>query len=407
MNNSPTVAESSAGPVLIGFADAVAAPEVAWSLVEAGFKVIAFSRRGKSCGLRWSRFVKMIEVTSPEQDLSACMTELQQLITELQPCTFFALDDHALWIAAEIGRQDPALTLACGSEGNADFALDKRRQIRAAQEAGILVPSSVFVSQRAEIQVDRIIFPIIFKPALAARVTNGKLGRGGAYFCNDIEELERAFDLWQETEPMILQQIVHGTGHGVFGLVDHGKVLGLVGHERVRMMNPHGSGSSACRSADVDPDLADRIHRMLTGIGWRGLFMVEMLRDDQGNSWFMEVNGRPWGSLALARRCGFEFPAWSVQQALGLPLSPASPKFIRHRLCRHLGREFIHVLMVIKGPKSAAVKDWPSVGKTLLNFLTWSPSQSWYNFNIRDPLVFFADAGHTVLSQVMQRRRNR
>ena len=38
--------------VTIGFAEALSAPEVTWSLVDAGFKVIAFSRRGRRGALR-------------------------------------------------------------------------------------------------------------------------------------------------------------------------------------------------------------------------------------------------------------------------------------------------------------------------------------------------------------------
>ena len=35
-----------------------------------------------------------------------------------------------------------------------------------------------------------------------------------------------------------------------------------------------------------------------------------------GPAWFVELNGRPWGSMALARRQGLEYPAWQVTLAL-------------------------------------------------------------------------------------------
>jgi len=43
--------------VVIGFAEALAAPEVVWSLVDAGFDVAAFARRGKPAALAHSRHV--------------------------------------------------------------------------------------------------------------------------------------------------------------------------------------------------------------------------------------------------------------------------------------------------------------------------------------------------------------
>jgi hypothetical protein len=43
---------------------------------------------------------------------------------------------------------------------------------------------------------------------------------------------------------------------------------------------------------------------------WTSLFMIEQLQDTAGTSWFMEFNGRFWGSAALARRCGLDIPNW-------------------------------------------------------------------------------------------------
>ena len=88
------------------------------------------------------------------------------------------------------------------------------------------------------------------------------------------------------------------------------------------MMNPHGSGASACRLNPVEPGLSEAAERMMTGIGWRGPFMIELLRDDAGTAQFMELNGRLWGSTALVRRAGFDYPAWAVAQALDPGFAP-------------------------------------------------------------------------------------
>ena len=51
--------------------------------------------------------------------------------------------------------------------------------------------------------------------------------------------------------------------------------------------------------------------------------MIELLRDRDGVAWFMELNGRTWGSLALARRLGLEYPAWAALDALGIAAPPS------------------------------------------------------------------------------------
>ena len=68
------------------------------------------------------------------------------------------------------------------------------------------------------------------------------------------------------THTVMVQPWLHGVGRGVFGLGDNGRARYLSAHERVRMMNPSGSGSSACTSAEVE--LAVRRGRRDFGAGW-------------------------------------------------------------------------------------------------------------------------------------------
>jgi len=54
--------------VLLGFADAFAAIESAWSLADAGHEVFAFARRGTSPPIAASRRVRVVPVTAPEDE---------------------------------------------------------------------------------------------------------------------------------------------------------------------------------------------------------------------------------------------------------------------------------------------------------------------------------------------------
>jgi hypothetical protein len=132
------------------------------------------------------------------------------------------------------------------------------------------------------------------------------------------------------------------------------------------------------------------IERMIQAAGWHGLFMVELLRDQSGALWFVEFNGRPWGSLALARRQGLEYPAAAARLALdpgaevGLETSPQ-----KRVVCRNLGREFMHLLFVLKGPKSQAIRDWPPFWRTLRDLLRIGRQDRLYNWRRDDPSVFF------------------
>jgi hypothetical protein len=140
---------------------------------------------------------------------------------------------------------------------------------------------------------------------------------------------------------------------------------------------------------------------MMRAVGWNGLFMLEFLRGRDGTAWFMELNGRAWGSLALARRLGLEYPAWAAFDALGLPQVPRRACAPHEPLvCRHLGREIVHVMSVLRGPRSAALTDWPSRWGTLRSVARVRRGERWYNWSARRPGVFVQDTLQTVLEPV-------
>src|ERR1700688_2316834 len=66
--------------VLVGFAEALSAPETVWSLLDGGFHVIAFARKGRSSALRHSRHVVCHEICAPESDLQASLSDLRSLM---------------------------------------------------------------------------------------------------------------------------------------------------------------------------------------------------------------------------------------------------------------------------------------------------------------------------------------
>ena len=161
----------------------------------------------------------------------------------------------------------------------------------------------------------------MIKPAQALYEVNGALSRPAGVVCADRQEFESATAKpWPG--PLLVQPLIRGTGEGLFGHAGREGVTVWSSHRRVRMVNPQGSASSACQSNPVDKLLIEPSERFLSAIGWRGMFMLEFLRDTDGKPWFMELNGRAWGSMALARRRGFEYPAWTVRAALEPAFEP-------------------------------------------------------------------------------------
>jgi hypothetical protein len=384
--------------VLIGFADALAAPETAASLLGASYRVVSFARRGRPAPLARLHGVEVMEVTAPEEDFAACAAEVAALATEHDAT--MPLDDPAVLVCDRGLRPDSPVVGPRGAQ--ARLALDKRLQLAGAETAGFAVPRWAELPPGAGLPKEWGP-PVVLKPALAAEAPDGLLRRLSPRAAGTAEELEDLRRSWGPSTPAIVQRWLPGTGAGVFGLAEGGAVHHLSAHRRVRMMNPAGSGSSACASTPVPQKLIAPVERLLGAAGWHGMFMVELLYSGD-EWWFMELNGRPWGSLALARRLGHEYPAWAVARALDAqtPL-PQAPAF-EDLLCRHLGRELIHLLFVLRGPGSH-IGPWPGRGQTLRALLRGGRRTAWYNLGPGMRGVFLEDTWRTLVEQTRRRRR--
>ncbi len=388
--------------VLIGFADALAAIESCASLQQAGYRVVVFARRGTRPPLRYTSGVEILYVTAPEQDAAACAHQIGDCAKACNADVFLPLDDASVHLAHEAELEIP---IAGPSQEQIAFVLDKRIQLDIAKQAGLSVPETV-VLESATAKPPTFGFPAVLKPAHAIRLDRDCLTKGEGAYCADAKEWNTARRDADPERPLLAQPFLRGAGEGIFGFAAGSEILAWSAHRRLRMMNPHGSGSSACESAIVDGAQIQPITRFLQAVQWQGLFMIELLRDDNGRAWFVEINGRTWGSMALARRLGFEYPAWAVQFALDPkfrpPIVPAPLAPLR---CRHLGRELVHLAMVLRGPQSRAFTRWPSRWRTLTNVLWLRHGESWYNWRRGGVRTFFSDAWQTLARRLFRRRR--
>ena len=395
--------------VVTVFAEALSAPEVAWSLLDAGFNVVSIARRGRGSALRHSRKVVCHEICSPEQDMAQALRDMVSVLNSLgdrhnRPVLLFPLDDTALWMCSELAPNESWIVVGPG-KSIAELALNKCQQTRLACEAGFKVPETGVASSVDEARAlgEQIGFPLVLKPVECTSVRNGrKIGRR-TRICANANEFEAALGEWNESVPLLLQKYIVGVGEGVFGLATPEGVQAWSAHRRLRMMNPQGSGASACVSIPVDQCIRQKTEALIRNAKWTGLFMVELLRDRSGEAWFVELNGRPWGSMALARRQGLEYPAWSASMALSPgsrvgTANAATPGLV----CRNLGRELMYLLFVIRGPRSAAMVDWPSLWTAVRTILRTNRSELYYNWRSDDKRVFFADCFYTLRNNLFK-----
>lgn len=389
--------------VLIGFAEALPAPEVVFSLLAAGHRVSVFARAPGGVLERLPLITTHV-IEAPERDTQKSIDALRAIMTAPDaPDMMLPLDDFGLWLSQQAGIAPEKIAGATAERATA--ALDKRVQVRAALAVGLSVPATQILSSPQDLAaLDPATLPQvgIAKPALAVQVRDGAVSKGDVLYINrrtPQTALEAALD---NTGALLIQPLVSGVGEGVFGFATGTGVTAWSGHRRVRMVNPHGSGSSACERVVPDADLREKITAFLQEIGWRGAFMIELLRDSDGTPWFMELNGRMWGSLALARRQGFEYPAWAVEQTLSsdfqptAPTDPADPGTLRH-----FARDLLHLALVVRGPKSAFHrKTWPSFWRSAVAVLKPARRAQFYNYDPKYPAFMWHETLTTLKSHL-------
>jgi predicted ATP-grasp superfamily ATP-dependent carboligase len=391
--------------ILIGFADALSAPEVAFSLMESGFSVTAFLKRhSPPPALCKCKAVQLIEVTALEDDANKTVAELKSIYKSLQAVAVMPLNDKSVWLCDKLST-DPEIIIAGPTGKQAQLALDKRIQVRAALSSGFNVPHTSIIENYEDTEKINF-FPLVLKPALAVAECAEKLLNKGTislHFCVNRQEFDKAINEWDGKQPLLAQTIHKGHGEGLFGLATPSDVYLWSAHHRVRMMNPKGSGASACRSIPISDHPITNAKDMLLKANWQGMFMIELLRDESDKLWFIELNGRSWGSMALALRMGFQYPVWTVMQKLDHAFIPLPPEPHEYVTCRHFGRELIHLLQVLRGPNSSAIPNWPSFWRSCIDVFHISKKDRWYNWRPDQAAVFIYDTYKTVMDETVRK----
>lgn len=128
-------------------------------------------------------------------------------------------------------------------------------------------------------------------------------------YAKDIQEINHLVSKYfdQDDEPLILQERIHGQGHGYFALYDEGERRLEFAHKRIREYPPSGGVSTAAEST-ADPELVEQGRRILDLLQWNGIAMVEYKRSaEDGKYYLIEINPKWWGSIELALSAGIDF----------------------------------------------------------------------------------------------------
>ena len=292
------------------------------SLGAAGHQVIVGSSRDKSIAGA-SRFAEaQVRLPDPLTECDGFLQTMSGVVRDRRVEVLLPVTEQSLLPVLGAPDRFPNVTIPFARLEQFERISNKAEVTRLASAIGIAVPAQHTLespSERGRIDLSRIPYPAVVKPARSVVSVNGTRMKVGASYAADERELvDRLDDYPDGAYPLLIQQRIVGPGLGIFLLVWGGETIAVCGHRRIRETPPSG-GVSVYREAIAPPEsLVAQSRALLDQFAWQGVAMIEYkLETASGVPYLMEINGRFWGSLQLAIDAGVDFPNLLVQSALG------------------------------------------------------------------------------------------
>lgn len=315
---------------------------------------------------------------------------LERLGSELEqpamllPCT----DMSVLLVSRHRHRLAARYRFILPDHGVIELLLDKERFYRYAAEAGLPIPPTHFLVDRASAEeaAASLRFPCIVKPALKTSEWR-RHSRAKAYLASSPAELLQLYErcaAW--TRLLIAQEWIEGSDadHYTCNCYFDNASEPLVTFTSRKLRQWPPIGGEGCLSEESRNEAVQReAIRLFQQVGHRGLGYLEMKRDARtGEHLIIEPNvGRPTGRSAGAEAGGVELVFTCYCHALGLPL-PAN------REQRHVGAKWIHIRRDVQ----SAFYQWSHGQLTLRDWVaSWKGARTDALFSWSDPRPFWAD----------------
>jgi len=292
------------------------------SLGRRGWHVVAADADPRSPGFHSRYAASRVVYPSPAIDAAATVDRLHAAALAHRIDLIIPVTDEVLLpLSAARDRFAGVSALAIPDAAALAIVGDKAATLELATRLGVPVPRSCLVTTAAA-ALERVAdfrLPIVVKPITSrVRTDSGAMAAFSVSYADGPARLGETMAGLEGRTAALLQEYCPGEGHGVELLLSDGRPVAAFQHHRLREV-PFTGGASAYReSVPLDPVLLDHSVRLLAELRWTGLAMVEFKVGPDGPR-LMEINGRIWGSLPLAVRCGVDFPVRLAELALDGP----------------------------------------------------------------------------------------
>jgi predicted ATP-grasp superfamily ATP-dependent carboligase len=247
--------------------------------------------------------------------------------------TIIPINDRALILLAPhhevLGAR---LRLACPTPDQIASVLNKATTATIAAGLDIPVPVSIKCDSWADLEFlgGALKFPLIAKSRdkaetfCSSQIANPPLHRFDDYrTMRDTLEAQGGC-----ARGLLLQEYCPGDDVGMAVLMHAGEARAVFQYRSRRTFPVDGGVCVLACTEQVDMRLADCVVRLLRAMSWEGVAQLDFRHDPAtGHFALLEINGRFWGSAAVAIAAGLDFPHYVWQLAHGeTPVIPETYK---------------------------------------------------------------------------------
>ncbi len=324
------------------------------SLGAQGYTVVCGSHRRTGAAL-YSRYTsRTLRYPSPIASLTGFLGAVRDVARACpEPPLIYAFSDATLSALSRSRESFASIAvLILPSEESVEISLDKRRTVMLAKELGIAVPTT-----HDAIPQDPH-FPAVIKPR------HNVVWRGDQGIVSRVQIVLHSGALklhWQKLaktgEIPFIQEYIPAVEYGYSVLCEHGRIVARCVHRRIRSLSPEGGASVVRVTVEPTLGMAEAAQALMHALAWHGPAMIEFRVGRDRVAYLVEINGRFWGSLALALHAGVDMPLLCAQLVQGHP-APV-PDFKRGIFSRYLLGDAVHLL---RAHSWQAVKEFFSYG---------------------------------------------
>lgn len=286
-----------------GERSAVAAAE---SLARAGYRVgTAASRRPAPAS--WSRFSeRRFALPNPRQAPRRFAATAAAIAAEAHYRLVLACSEGALW-AISGNREEfegAEASLALPPAEVVARCTDKQELAIAATGAGFAAPEAALCHDRAEAlaAAERFGFPVLLKPVRTVFQSEGDVRHMSSALVGDPATLEK--QLVQAGLPCLMQRREQGPVVSFAGVFAGERLLASACSRYLRTWPAEAGSVSFSRSFDPSAETLAAVAKLVSSLGWEGIFELEAIEHRPGEYAVLDFNPRIYGSLALAVKAG-------------------------------------------------------------------------------------------------------